>query len=180
MLTDTLDASRPANERKVWQGVLCVSLVIFLMGLGQSARADIAGQVCVENGGVISIGGKRSSGQCVDGRMVKLYGVAAPDLAEECRIGGSEVWRCGLASAAALLQAVRGREVECRGNSNDAEGRLIAICFTAGRSLNQFMVEMGWARADRSVTSMYNEMEDQARATRRGLWSSDFGSNAGQ
>ncbi len=50
----------------------------------------------------------------------------------------------------------------------------MAICFVAGRSLNQFMVEMGWAASDRSTTSMLNEFEVLARETRRGLWTSDF------
>ena len=84
------------------------------------------------------------------------------------------MWRCGLASASALLQAVKGRQIECRGNSNDSEGRLMAICFIAGRSLNQFMVEMGWAQADRAITSMCNDIEKLARAGRRVLWSSDY------
>jgi endonuclease YncB( thermonuclease family) len=50
----------------------------------------------------------------------------------------------------------------------------VAICFLAGRSINQFMVEMGWAAADRTATSMFNEFEQQARDARRGLWSSDY------
>jgi endonuclease YncB( thermonuclease family) len=95
-------------------------------------------------------------------------------LDHECRIGPEEMWRCGLASAAALLQAVKGRQIECLGKSNDSDGRLMAIRFIAGRSLNQFMVEMGCAQADRAITSMCNDIEKVARAGRRVLWSSDY------
>ena len=79
-----------------------------------------------------------------------------------------------MASAAALLQAVRGRQVECRGNSKDRDRRLMAICFIEGRSLNQFMVELGCAGVDRSVTGMFNDLEAQAKSQKRGLWGSDF------
>ena len=171
--------TRPAREHTVSVRVSrCLIAAFFSGALGlsaQGAKADVAGSVCVENGGVISVNGKRSEGRCVEGTLVRLYGVLAPSLKAECGIVGSqEDWRCGLASAAALLQAVKGREVECKGNSKDGEGRLMAICFINGRSLNQFMVEMGWAASDRSMTSMLNEFENLAKQTRRGLWSSDF------
>ncbi len=166
--------TRPVRERQLWRCPAAMILV-FLVGLsGSRAEADVTGPVCVEIGGVISIDGKHSSGRCIDGTMVRLYGVAAPDLKRECRIGGTEMWRCGLTSASSMLQAVKGRQIECRGNSTDKEGRLVAICFLAGRSINQFMVEMDWAAADRTATSMFNEFEQQARDARRGLWSSDY------
>lgn len=167
----------PANEHRWKRYGLSSAVVAFAFALFLSvspAAADVSGSVCVENGGIISVNGKRSSGRCIDGTMVRLYGVLAPNLEQECQIGPNETWRCGLASAAALLQAVKGREVECRGNSNDSEGRLMALCFIAGRSLNQFMVELGWAEADRSATSMFNEIEQEARQARRGLWSSEY------
>ncbi|NKB44696.1 MAG: hypothetical protein GKS03_10510 [Alphaproteobacteria bacterium] len=178
-VTDTLNPClRPARERINYvatpSAITTLLFVLFLSFLAGSAQADVAGSVCVENGGVISVNGKRSEGRCIDGTMVRLYGVLAPSLDRECRIAGGEEWRCGLASAAALLQAVKGRQVDCKGNSKDREGQLMAICFIAGRSLNQFMVEMGWAGADRPVTSMFNEIEAQAQTAKRGLWSSDF------
>ena len=178
-MTDTLNSyQRPAREHIDYAAahlaIVAGLFVLFLSVLAGPVRADVAGSVCVENGGVISVDGRRAEGRCIDGTMVRLYGVLAPSLDRECRIAGGEAWRCGLASAAALLQAVKGRQIDCKGNSKDRDGRLMAICFIAGRSLNQFMVEMGWAGADRSVTSMFNEFEDQAQTTRRGLWGSDF------
>lgn len=165
---------RPACEHPwLWWGLTTV-LMLLMATFTSPARADVTGPACVENGSVISINGKRSAGECVDGIPVRLYGVMAPTLAQECGVADGGTWRCGLASAAALLQAVKGREVECRGNSINAEGQLIAICFIAGRSVNQFMIELGWAEADRSVTSMFNDIEAEARAAQRGLWSSDF------
>lgn len=178
-VTETLNRNqRPARERDAStaanRAIVAGLFVLVLFLLADPVRADVAGSVCVENGGVISVNGKRSEGRCKDGTMVRLYGVLAPSLDRECRIAGGEEWRCGLASAAALLQAVKGRQVDCKGNSKDREGRLMAICFIEGRSLNQFMIELGWAGADRSVTSMFNELEEQAKTSRRGLWGSDF------
>lgn len=165
---------RPAREHSVWLSGLATIFILGLLTVSAPAQADVSGPACVENGGLISIHGKRSGGHCVDGTPVRLYGVLAPALAQECRAGEGQTWRCGLAAAAALLQAVKDREVVCRGNSTNAKGQLIAICFINGRSVNQFMIELGWAEADRSVTSMFNDIEAEARAAKRGLWSSDY------
>lgn len=165
---------RPTRERLTQSFGLATILAVLMMLAPTPSSADVTGPACVENGGLISINGKRSAGKCVEGTPVRLYGVLAPPLALECKVAGDETWRCGLASAAALLQAVKGRDVDCRGNSQNAKGQLVAICFINGRSVNQFMVEMGWAEADRAVTSMLNEYEVAARSARRGLWSSDY------
>lgn len=165
---------RPAREHSAWRRALATTCMFLALAVSNAAQADVVGPACVENGGLISIDGKRSEGRCIDGTPVRLYGVLAPALAQRCLAGEGQTWRCGLAAAAALLQAVKGRQVECRGNSYDAKGQLIAICFINGRSVNQFMIEMGWAEADRSITSMFNDIEAQARAAKRGLWSSDY------
>jgi endonuclease YncB( thermonuclease family) len=172
--------SCPASERNWWGEWSVVLFTVGLIFAAAPAHADVIGPVCVENGGVISVNGKRSSGHCIEGTAVRLYGVLAPPLDRECKIGVTEIWRCGLASAAALLQAVKGREVECRGNSNNGDGQLMAICFIAGRSLNQFMVEMGWAEADRAVSAMFNDFETEAKDAKRGLWSSSYQPSSGE
>jgi endonuclease YncB( thermonuclease family) len=142
--------------------------------LSAPAQADVTGESCVENGSVIAVNGKRAAGRYEGGTVVRLFGVKAPPLDAVCAIPEDQEWRCGLAAASALLRAVRGRQVECRGNAKDPEGRLMALCFIGERTVNQFMVEMGWAEADRSVTRMFNDVEAQARAAKRGIWNSDY------
>ena len=44
-----------------------------------------------------------------------------------------------------------GGTVECKGNSVDKYGRLIAICFVGGKDLNALMVNEGWAPASLSL-----------------------------
>ncbi len=173
-----LQLRRPAYEHLRARGLILslaiTGLALFTFLSVGPVKADVTGEACVENGGVIAIDGKRASGRCDGGTVVRLFGVKAPPLDAECAVEGNEEWRCGLAAASALLRAVRGRQIECRGNAKDPEGRLMALCFIGERTVNQYMVEMGWAEADRSVTSMFNEVEAEAQAARRGIWNSDY------
>jgi endonuclease YncB( thermonuclease family) len=164
---------RPALERLLTRRATASVLALVLALACEPARADVSGPACVENGSVLSINGTRGAGKCNGGTLVKLYGVKAPALDAICPVPADANWRCGLASASALLRAVRDREIDCRGNSKDGEGRLIALCFIGEKTVNDFMVEMGWAAADRSVTSLFNGLEAEAKAARRGIWASD-------
>ena len=164
----------PALERRLKCFLWLVVVAAFPLSFLRPATADVTGPVCVENGSVISVNGTRSSGRCVGGTVVRLYGVKAPPLDAVCPVPGDERWRCGLAAASALLRAIAGREVDCRGNSKDRDGRMLALCFIGERTVNEFMVEMGWAEADRAVTGMYNDLETQAQSAKRGIWASDY------
>ncbi len=68
----------------------------------------------------------------------------------------------------------RCRTVECRGNSEDRYGRLIAICFIDGKNLNALMVAEGWALAYRDYSEKYVPQENVARGASKGVWAMQF------
>ncbi len=87
--------------------------------------------------------GKRQRTRCVGGTRVRLFGIDAPELKQKCRHPSGRDFLCGRAAASFLLEYVRGRAVECKGNSVDRYGRLIAVCFVGGKDLNAMMVGEG-------------------------------------
>ncbi|MFC4294678.1 thermonuclease family protein, partial [Novosphingobium tardum] len=85
-----------------------------------------------------------------------------------------ETWRCGEEAASRLRGLIGSGRVDCRGRGMDAYGRTLATCAVSGVELNRTMVETGWATAFRKYSQDYVREEDQAKAARRGIWSSQF------
>lgn len=153
-----------------WSPLLVLALLVVFVGTVTPARADVVGPACVTDGDEIMINGTRRQTRCVGGTPVRLFGIIAPNVEDMCPVGDGRVWQCGRASAAMLLEAVRNKKVDCRGSSEDAQGRLLATCYVDGVELNRKMVRDGWAVAYARHSSKYTEDEAAAVAARAGLW----------
>ncbi len=103
-----------------------------------------------------------------------MFGIDAPELKQTCKHPGRGDFLCGRAAASFLLEHVRGRTVEYKGNSVDRYGRLIATCFIDGKTLNAMMVSGGWALAYRGYSKKYVPQENVARKARKGIWAMEF------
>ncbi len=104
-----------------WTAAVLVALVAF------PAHADVSGPACVTDGDTLVVNGKRQRTRCFGGTRVRLFGIDAPELKQKCKHANGRDFLCGRAAASFLLEHVRGRTVECKGNSVDRYGRLIAI-----------------------------------------------------
>ena len=142
--------------------------------LAVPAHADVSGPVCVTDGDTLVVNGKRQRTRCVGGTRVRLFGIDAPELKQRCKAPGGRDFLCGRAAASFLLEHVRGRAVECKGNSEDRYGRLIAVCFVGGKELNAMMVGEGWALAYRDYSNKYVPQENAAREASKGIWAMRF------
>jgi endonuclease YncB( thermonuclease family) len=101
----------------------------------------------------------------LDGQVVRLRGVEAPDRGDRCR-GELD---CGGAATTALAGLVRGRRVECALADHDAAGRPYAACNANGTDLSRAIVASGWARAQPGAPELA-DLELRARRQRAGLW----------
>ncbi len=106
----------------------------------------------------------------LDGRMVRLNGIDAPETWQTCG-GARGEWRCGDAAADRLAEMTRGRNVFCEGREIDAYGRLIATCRADGEDIGAAMVREGLAWAFVRYDDVYTPEERAAKAARRGVWS---------
>jgi len=141
---------------------LVLSLACVLLGSPLAAET-LAGPAKVIDGDSPEVSGKR----------VRLFGIDTPEAPQTCDRDG-KAWACGLDSAERLRNLIGSDRVSCRGNEVDQYGRLLALCTLADVELNQAMVADGWATAFRRYSEAYVVDETRARASKLGLWASNF------
>lgn len=123
------------------------------------AAHEINGIVRVVDGDTLAIGANR----------IRLRGMDAPELGQECRRGGAP-YDCGRHARDVLVAAIDGRPVVCSTRRKDRYGRFVATCYRDDVDLNRLMVEEGWAVA----SGDYDLAERRARTEGRGIWAGEF------
>lgn len=108
----------------------------------------------------------------LQGYQVRLFGIDAPELGQDCDMHGRS-YDCGYIAATALMDLTAGARVRCE-IKQQAELTLIAICFAGDYDLSEGMVYTGWALALPGETSRYRAFEEDARKAQRGLWRGEF------
>lgn len=123
----------------------------------------IVGQASIIDGDTIEIHGTR----------IRLYGIDAPESAQTCLVEGNPT-RCGQHAALALADKIVNHPVTCEPKDRDKYDRVVAICRVAGEDLNAWMVAQGLAVAYRQYSIDYVPQEEQAAASKRGMWKGEF------
>lgn len=109
----------------------------------------------------------------VSGLSVRLFGIDAPELGQDCTRGGI-AWKCGEEAKRRLQSMVDGQTVSCRRVDTDEFGRTVAVCTANRQEINKAMVETGWATAFRRYSDAYVAVEERAKFDRVGVWGSEF------
>lgn len=141
-------------------GVLVLSGLMLIPALDTVARADLTGAVRIIDGDTIEISGER----------IRLVGIDAPETAQTCGRGGRAQWPCGKTAARVLKKLVSGRPVRCANRGTDKYGRILGACQVGDLDINAEMVRRGQAWAFVKYSSIYAELEVEARARRIGIW----------
>jgi endonuclease YncB( thermonuclease family) len=129
----------------------------------QSSSADLAGPATVIDGDILVVAGER----------IRLEGIDAPELHQSCTAFGQQ-WACGRTSAEWLKEHLNGRQVECVGHARDRYGRLLAVCYVGGESINERIVGEGWALDYRKYSTDYLQAEAEAKRAGAGIWRGEF------
>lgn len=141
--------------------------VLAAAGAPADARAgdSVSGKARVLNGDTLVVGG----------RVVGLYGVAAPGLKQTCLDRKAQSYDCGAAAAKALAAHLREATVTCRIRETDGYGRAVSVCLRDKEDLSAWMAEKGLAMADRRRGhAAYIGAETLAWGKRLGLWAGSF------
>ncbi len=146
---------------------LILTLALLSAMSSPPALAEVAGPPRVVDGDTLE----------VQGTVIRLYGIDAPELGQICRIA-ERAYDCGQIARTALLDLTAGVTVSCElapasRDDDGADGR-IGRCSADGYDLSEGMTYTGWALASRRVSKRYVAFEDGARAARRGLWRGQF------
>lgn len=125
-----------------------------------SSAKEISGRAIVIDGDTIE----------VDGRRIRLEGIDAPEMAQNCRRAQGASWGCGLEAAEVLSKLTGSRRVTCRSAGHDKYDRMLGQCSVDSLDLNAEMVRTGYAWAFVKYSTSYVAEEKAARAAMAGIW----------
>jgi endonuclease YncB( thermonuclease family) len=111
----------------------------------------------------------------IAGVRIRLHGIDAPERDQTCRDAQGRSYGCGRAATRALAAAVAGRSITCTPVEVDRYNRDVAICMEGDIDFGEAMVRAGHALDyTRHSRGRYKQAEQEARATRRGMWAGEF------
>lgn len=108
----------------------------------------------------------------LNGHLVDLQGIDAPELMQTCLDGHGAAYACGRDARAALRGIVGGRAVVCTRAATEA--RDAAYCTVHGIDINAYMVGQGWALPAPDVEFGYQVEVLIAETARLGVWQGRF------
>jgi endonuclease YncB( thermonuclease family) len=112
---------------------------------------------------------------CVGQIEIRLEGIDAPELNENCWRGGRS-WKCGPDATKALRQKTEGQTLTCDPKYCDARGRTVALCRLNGEDVSEAMVATGWAIDwPHYSAGRYRLAQEGAHNAGRGLWADGGG-----
>lgn len=134
-------------------------------GIGPSqAGESVSGRARILSGDTLVVGG----------RVVGLYGVAAPGLKQTCLNAKGQSYACGASSAKALAAHLKDATITCQIRETDSYGRALSVCHRDKEDLSAWMAEKGFAMAERGGQAAYVGAETVAWGKRLGLWAGSF------
>ena len=113
----------------------------------------------------------------LNGVKVRLNGIDAPEMGQNCEDINLKMYDCGVSSKRALQNFIQMRPdeiVQCQYIGKDAYGRMIGDCSIGKININMWLVENGWALAYRKYSKKYVENENSAKHNLAGIWSGKF------
>lgn len=108
------------------------------------------------------------------GERIRLWGIDAPELRQECSKDGVR-YACGEIARDNLDLLLAGQAVACVEKDRDRYGRTVALCTVGGEDVAGWMVRHGWALDwPRYSGGRYSVQQAKAEAEGLGLWAGFF------
>ena len=102
--------------------------------------------------------------------IFRINGIDAPEYGQKCGPPGS-LWQCGRDALALMAELVEGHEVRCEGIEPDGYGRIVGTCYVGDLDIGSEIVRQGLAWAFVRYSTVYVEVENEARQLGRNIWS---------
>jgi endonuclease YncB( thermonuclease family) len=162
------EVKKPPQRRTFWHA-FCFAVIggIAAMGIATSFESKAVGpaqRISVIDGDTIQL----------NGRIVQLYGIDAPELGQTCLNDGN-LSRCGLSAAFELqkLLKIEHAPLECQ-PVKDVGDPALQVCAFGYMDPARILLESGYALANAGAGPEYAKAEDSARQARMGLWHSRY------
>jgi endonuclease YncB( thermonuclease family) len=158
---------------------LYIIVLVIIVAVAQRQNGPVQIQTPADGGGDIVAPANAvriADGDSIDvGRLrMRLDGIDAPELVQQCSDASGRAYDCGQKSAQALADLVRDKPIDCVRHGVDQFGRILAVCSAGGVDVNAAMVDSGNAVAYRGDYLAYVPNEERAKAAKKGLWAGSF------
>ena len=108
----------------------------------------------------------------VDGELVQLAGIDAPELGQRCFNDGKS-WRCGLEAALALRKLIAFGKVVCEAVESEPKTAK-ANCSVDDKDIAVALLQQGYAIALPEAPSPLQAAQNSAKDAKFGIWRGDF------
>src|SRR4029079_15138647 len=120
-------------------------LILALVAAASFGGETLSGRALVLDGDTLEIRGQR----------IRLFGVDAPEWAQNCTRANGQNGACGQEAARALREKIGAANISCRQMDIDQYKRVVAICTRGNEDLNAWLVSNGWGVAFRAFSNAY-------------------------
>lgn len=141
-----------------------VAMLVAIICTYQALAGEISGAARVVDGDTVVVGGEK----------VRLNGIDAPETDQLCLTSAGKPWTCGLEARDRLTGLAGGKTWSCVTTGKDKYDRWLGDCSAAGKDVNAWMVEEGWALSFVRYSRRYDDRERNAREALKGIWSGAF------
>jgi endonuclease YncB( thermonuclease family) len=151
----------------IFVALMIVGVIVWNWGYDREPRIDKDGRgINVQDGDSFII----------SQTTVRLDGIDAPELKQNCISADGSIWRCGGEARNQLAKLLRKGDVRCTPRAKDRFGRSVASCSARDTpDLAEAMVRLGWAiNAAKLGEGKYAAAEEEARNAKRGIWAGQF------
>jgi endonuclease YncB( thermonuclease family) len=148
--------------------MLIVALVVAIQRYCQVAEVPFA-----SHANIVVIDG--DSLRADDGVEYRLFGIDAPELYQNCSEVNGKPWQCGRAAKVRLAAIINRGDANCEARAKDRFGRIVAVCRARGvPDISEAMVRDGFAIGLKFARGKYQQAQDEAEASKRGIWRGSF------
>jgi endonuclease YncB( thermonuclease family) len=163
----SLPAACP-DPRKLIALMLIVALVVAIQRYCQVAEVPFA-----SHANIVVIDG--DSLRADDGVEYRLFGIDAPELYQNCSEVNGKPWQCGRTAKVRLAAIINRGDANCEARAKDRFGRIVAVCRARGvPDISEAMVRDGFAIGLKFARGKYQQAQDEAEASKRGIWRGSF------
>ncbi|MBI1209261.1 MAG: thermonuclease family protein [Azospirillum sp.] len=111
----------------------------------------------------------------LNGTHIRLWGIDAPELAQQCLDAAGSLYACGIKSKMALEALTAGQPVACTDRGHDRYRRTVASCTVHGIDLGSMLVQAGQAvDYPKYSEGHYRPEQQHAAAAHLGVWAGWF------
>ncbi len=148
-------------------------MLVFLALFGAGALADDKEVITAPSAYAVDGDSIRMAGH-----NIRLWGIDAPELKQDCKTDGGQVWPCGAIAQDVLAMLIAtADQISCIIHGRDRFGRLLGQCYYVGTTetgvdLQKTLVLGGFAIAE--YNAVYKAEQAIARKNRRGIWRGQF------